>query len=124
MAKILFTKDHEWVMEKDGKYYIGISDYAQEKLGDIVYVELPEVDDELVAGDTFGVVESVKSASDLFLPISGTVVEINEELEDAPELINEDAMENWIIAITANDESELDELMEEAEYREFIKEEE
>ncbi|HHT20239.1 MAG TPA: glycine cleavage system protein GcvH [Tissierellia bacterium] len=123
MAKVLFTNEHEYVQVKDGVAYVGISDYAQEQLGDIVYVELPEIDDEVTIGDPMGVVESVKSASDIFAPVSGTIVEVNEALEDQPELINEDAMENWIAAVQMSDESELDELMDEDEYKAFLESE-
>ncbi len=123
MAKVLFTNEHEYVQVKDGVAYVGITDYAQEQLGDIVYVELPEIDDEVTIGDPMGVVESVKSASDIFAPVSGTIVEVNEALEDQPELINEDAMENWIAAVQMSDESELDELMDEDEYKAFLESE-
>ena len=123
MSKLYFTKEHEWVRVEDGKGYVGLTDYAQDQLGDIVYVELPDVGTELSAGDAFGVVESVKSASDVFAPISGEVLEINEELEDAPELINADAMENWIIQISVEDEEELENLMDEGEYNDFLGEE-
>lgn len=123
MAKLLFTTEHEYVLVKDGVGYVGISDYAQDALGDIVYVELPEVDAELSVGDPMGVVESVKSASDIFAPVSGTVVEVNEALEDQPELLNENAMENWIAAIQLSDESDLDDLMDEEEYKAFLESE-
>lgn len=123
MAKVLFTNEHEYVRVKDGVAYVGISDYAQEQLGDIVYVELPEIDDEVAVGDPMGVVESVKSASDIFSPVSGTIVEVNEALEDQPELVNEDAMENWIAAVQMSDESELDDLMDEEEYKAFLESE-
>lgn len=123
MAKLLFTNEHEYVLVKEGIAYVGISDYAQEQLGDIVYVELPEVDSEVAVGDPMGVVESVKSASDVFAPVSGTIVEVNEALEDQPELLNEDAMENWIAAVQLSDESELDDLMDEAEYKAFLESE-
>ncbi len=123
MSKIYFTKDHEWVKVEDGKGYIGLTDYAQDQLGDIVYIELPDVGSELEAGDTLGVVESVKSASDIFSPISGEVLAVNEELEDAPELINADAMENWIAQLSIKDEAELENLMDEGEYNDFIGEE-
>lgn len=124
MAKVLFTKEHEYVHVKGDVAYIGISDYAQEKMGDIVYVELPEVDAELEQGDPMGVVESVKSAADVFAPVSGTVVEVNEDLEDSPELLNEDAMENWICQIQLSNPSELDDLMDEEEYKAFCGNEE
>ena len=101
---------------------IGITDYAQHALGNVVYVDMPDVDDEVEAGAEFGAVESVKAASDLNSPVSGTVVEVNEALEDAPELINKDAYENWIIKVEMSDESELENLMDAAAYEEFCKE--
>ena len=104
-------------MRVEGNYgYIGITDYAQHALGNVVYVDLPEVDDEVTAGEEFGAVESVKAASDLFAPVSGTVVEVNEALEDEPELLNKDAFENWIIKVELSDPSELDNLMDAATY--------
>lgn len=124
MSKIYYTRNHEWIQERDGKYYIGITDFAQSHLGDIVFVELPEIDDEFGKDEAFGVVESVKSASDILSPVGMTIVEVNEELEDAPELLNEDAMENWIVAVELADESELEELMDEGEYQAFASEEE
>lgn len=123
MANLYFTKDHEWVKVKDNVAYVGITEYAAEKLGDIVFVELPEIDDEVAQGDACGVIESVKSASDVFSPVSGTVVEINEELEEAPENINEDALDAWIYAVEMTDTAELDGLMEEVEYKTHIGEE-
>lgn len=123
MSKIFFTNEHEYVQVKDGIAYVGISDYAQDQLGDIVYVELPELELDVAVGDPIGVVESVKSASDIFSPVSGKVVEINEALEDQPELLNEDPMENWIAAVQLSDESELDELMDEVEYKAFLESE-
>ncbi|NMB04363.1 MAG: glycine cleavage system protein GcvH [Tissierellia bacterium] len=123
MSKLFFTNEHEYVQVKDGIAYVGISDYAQDQLGDIVYVELPELELDVAVGDPIGVVESVKSASDIFSPVSGKVVEINEALEDQPELLNEDPMENWIAAVQLSDESELDELMDEVEYKAFLESE-
>lgn len=123
MSKLFFTNEHEYVQVKDGMAYVGISDYAQDQLGDIVYVELPELELDVAVGDPIGVVESVKSASDIFSPVSGKVVEINEALEDQPELLNEDPMENWIAAVQLSDESELDELMDEVEYKAFLESE-
>lgn len=121
---VKFTKEHEWAREEGGKVYIGISDYAQNALGDIVYVELPEIGKKVKAGDPISIVESVKTASDIYSPVSGTVVEVNEALEDSPELLNEDPYENYIAVIDPDDLSELDELMDEEEYREFCSEEE
>ena len=101
----------------EGEYgYIGITDYAQSQLGNVVYVDMPEVDDEVTAGEEFGAVESVKAASDLFSPVSGTVVEINEALEEQPELVNADAFENWIIKVKLSDPSELDNLLDAKAY--------
>ena len=120
MAKIIdglyYSESHEYV-RVEGEYgYIGITDYAQHALGNVVYVDMPEVDDEVEAGEQFGAVESVKAASDLFSPVSGTVVEVNEALEDTPELINQDAFGNWIIKVKLSDPSELDNLMDAQAY--------
>ena len=121
MAKVLeglyYSESHEYVRVEDGYGYIGITDYAQHALGNVVYVDMPEVDDEVEASEQFGAVESVKAASDLFSPVSGTVVEVNEALEDAPELINQDAFENWIIKVQLTDATELDNLMDAAAYK-------
>ena len=123
MAKVIeglyYSESHEYV-RVEGEYgYVGISDYAQHALGNIVYVDMPEVDDEVVAGEDFGAVESVKAASDLISPVSGTVVEVNEALEDEPELVNKDAFENWIIKVELSDKAELDNLMDAAAYEKF-----
>ena len=114
---LLYSESHEWVKVEGDIAIIGITDFAQHAMGDLSYVDMPEVDDELSQGEEFGAVESVKAASDLFSPVSGTVVEINEALEDAPELLNEDAFENWIIKVQISDESELDSLMDAAAYQ-------
>ena len=123
MAKVIdglyYSESHEYVRVEGDFGYIGITDYAQHALGNVVYVDMPEVDDEVTAGEEFGAVESVKAASDLFSPVSGTVVEINEALEDQPELINQDAFENWIIKVELSDKVELDELMDAKAYAEF-----
>ena len=123
MAKVIeglyYSESHEYV-RVDGEYgYIGITDYAQNALGAVVYVDMPEVDDEVTAGEEFGAVESVKAASDLYSPVSGTVVEVNEALDDQPELVNQDAYENWIIKVEMSDKSELDNLMDAAAYEAF-----
>ena len=103
----------------EGEYgYIGITDYAQNELGNVVYVDMPEVDDELTAGEEFGAVESTKAASDLNSPVSGTVVEVNSALEDTPELINQDAYANWIVKVKLSDTAELDSLMDAKAYEE------
>ena len=112
-----YSESHEYI-RVEGEYgYIGISDYAQHALGNVVYVDMPEVDDEVTAGKEFGAVESVKAASDLISPVSGTVVEVNEALEDQPELLNEDAFANWIIKVQLSDPSELDALMDVEAYK-------
>ena len=121
---LYYSEDHEWVRLEGEEAYIGITDYAQEELGDIVYVELPEVDDEFEEDDEFAAIESVKAASDVYIPVSGRVIEINEELLDSPELLNEDAFENWIIKLELEDRSELESLMSSEEYEEFVREEE
>lgn len=121
---VKFTKEHEWARVEGGKVYIGISDYAQNALGDIVYVELPAAGKKVKAGDAISVVESVKTASDIYSPVSGTVIEVNDALEDSPELLNEDPYENYIAVIDPENLSELDKLMDEKEYREFCSEEE
>ena len=123
MAKVIeglyYSESHEYV-RIEGEYgYIGISDYAQHQLGNVVYVDMPEVDDDIEAGEDFGAVESVKAASDLIAPVSGTVVEVNEALDDQPELLNQDPYENWIIKVQLSDKTELDNLMEAAAYEKF-----
>ena len=116
---IYYSESHEYI-RVEGEYgYIGITDYAQHALGNVVYVDLPEVDDEVEAGEEFGAVESVKAASDLISPVTGTVVEVNEALEDEPELVNADAYANWIIKVKLSDPVELDELMDADAYTEF-----
>ena len=113
---LYYSESHEWVKVEGDVAIIGITDFAQLAMGDLSYVDMPEVDDELEAGEEFGAVESVKAASDLFTPVTGTVVEINEALEDAPELLNEDAFANWIMKVKMNDPSELESLMDAAAY--------
>ena len=121
MEGLYYSESHEFV-RVEGEYgFIGITDYAQNALGNVVYVDMPEVDDEVEAGEEFGAVESVKAASDLISPVSGVVVEVNEALEDQPELVNQDAYENWIIKVELSDKSELDALMDAKAYEEFIK---
>ena len=125
MAKILeglyYAESHEFVKVEGDYGYIGITDYAQNQLGNVVYVDMPEVDDEVEAGEVFGAVESVKAASDLISPVSGKVVEVNEALEDEPELVNQDAFENWIIKVELSDKSELDNLLSAADYEPLCK---
>ena len=116
----LYQDSHEWVRVEGKEAVIGISDYAQAELNDVVYVELPEVDDELEKGEEFGSIESVKAASELYIPAGGTVIAINEELEDAPELVNEDPFgKGWLIRIQLNDPDELEDLMTPEEYQTF-----
>ena len=123
MAKVIeglyYSESHEYIRVEGGYGFIGITDYAQNALGNVVYVDMPEVDDEVEAGEEFGAVESVKAASDLVSPVSGTVVEVNEALEDQPELINQDAFGTWIIKVELKDKSELDNLMDAAAYEAF-----
>lgn len=120
MAKVIeglyYAESHEYVKVEGNIGYIGITDYAQEQLGNVVYVDTPEVDDEVSAGEEFGAVESVKAASDLLSPVSGKVIEVNEALEDAPELINEDAFANWIIKVELSDPSEVENLLDAEAY--------
>ena len=124
MSKIIdglyYMESHEYVKVEGDFGFIGITDFAQHELGNVVYVDMPEVDDEVTAGEEFGAVESVKAASDLMSPVSGTVVEVNEALEDEPGLINKDAFENWIIKVELSDKSELDNLMDAAAYKDMI----
>ena len=123
MAKVIeglyYSESHEYVRVEGDYGFIGISDYAQHALGNVVYVDMPEVDDEVVAGEEFGAVESVKAASDLIAPVSGTVVEVNDALEDQPELVNQEPYDNWIIKVTIADKSELDNLMDAQAYAAF-----
>ena len=123
MAKVLeglyYSESHEFARVEGDFGYIGITDYAQNALGNVVYVDVPEVDDEVTAEEEFGAVESVKAASDLISPVSGVVVEVNEALEDEPELLNKDAFANWIIKVELTDKEELDNLMDAAAYEEF-----
>lgn len=121
---IYYSEDHEWVKVEEGVGTIGITDFAQDELGDIVFVELPQVGDEFDKEDNFGVIESVKAVSDLYMPVSGEVVEVNEDLLDQPELVNEDPYEGgWIVKVALSDDSELEELMDADEYSGFLEEE-
>ena len=113
---LYYSESHEWVKVDGNVAIVGITDFAQHAMGDLSYVDMPEVDDQLEKGEEFGAVESVKAASDLYSPVSGTVVEINEELEDAPELLNQDAFANWIMKVEMKDPSELESLMDAAAY--------
>ncbi|WP_456103698.1 glycine cleavage system protein GcvH [Prevotella sp.] len=126
MAKVIeglyYSESHEFVKVVGAYGYIGITDYAQHALGNIVYVDMPDVDDDIEVDEDFGAIESVKAASDLKAPVSGKVIEINEVLEDEPELLNKDAYENWIIKVELTDTSELKNLMDEKAYKEFCAE--
>lgn len=118
---LYYTKEHEW-LKVEGEYaYVGITDHAQEQLGDIVYLDFPDIDDEFGQFEAFSSVESVKTAADVNMPVSGTVVEINEDLNEEPEKLNDDAYEAWIIKIKISDEDEIEELMNDEEYEEFCK---
>ena len=126
MSKILenlrYSDSHEWVSLDGEVATVGITDYAQHALGNIVYVDMPEVGDEVTAGEDFGAVESVKAASDLISPVSGEVIEINEALEDAPELLNQDAFANWIMKVRVNDPGEVGNLLDAAAYAKICEE--
>ena len=123
MSNLLYSKDHEWVLSLEGnRVRIGISDYAQNSLGDIVFVENPEEGDEVTANDTMGSIESVKAVSDLISPVSGSVVLVNEELEDSPQSINEKPYEAWLIEVELSNPDELNSLLKEDEYQAFISE--
>ncbi|HAQ41695.1 MAG TPA: glycine cleavage system protein GcvH [Clostridiales bacterium] len=116
LKELKYAKSHEWIKIEGNKAYIGITDYAQDHLGEVVYAELPEVDMAVEAGDQFVVLESVKAASDVFAPISGTVVEVNEELEDNPGLINESPYEAWLVSIEMTNPKEVEELLSAEDY--------
>lgn len=123
MAKVIeglyYSESHEFVRVDGETGYVGITDYAQQQLGNIVYVDMPEVDDEVTTGEEFGAVESVKAASDLNSPVTGVVLEVNEALEDHPELVNKDAYENWIMKVQLSDKTELDNLMDAKAYEQY-----
>lgn len=119
-----YSKDHEWVKLEGNTATIGITDYAQEQLGDIVFVELPSEGEEVKEGETYGAVESVKSVSDCFTPVSGKILEVNSLLSDSPQLVNEDCYgEGWMIKVEVQDAAALNELMTNEEYEAFVKEE-
>lgn len=123
MSKVVeglrYSEDHEWVKVEGNVAVIGISDFAQKELGDITYADLPEVDDEVAAGDEFGALESVKASSELLAPVSGKVVEVNPDLEDAPEKINENAYEAWIIKVEMSDPAQVEALMDAEAYKAY-----
>jgi len=119
-----YTKDHEWIRAKGNEATVGITDHAQNQLGDVVYVELPKVSDKFESSEPFGSVESVKAVSEIYMPVSGTVIEVNEALNDSPELVNEDPYgEGWMIRIKVDKPPELDALLTAIEYEDYIKEE-
>lgn len=122
-ADYKYTKEHEWISVDGPKGTVGITDYAQSSLGDIVFVDLPQVGAELKAGEIFGSVESVKAVSDLYSPVTGTVTEVNESLKDAPEKINQDANSTWMLKVELGDSSELGSLLSAADYEKFVSEE-
>ena len=122
VERLYYSESHEFVKVAGNVGYIGITDYAQHALGNIVYVDMPEVDDEIEVDEDFGAIESVKAASDLKAPVSGKVLEINEALEDEPGLLNKDAFDNWIIKVELSDTSELKDLMDSKAYEEFCSE--
>jgi glycine cleavage system H protein len=120
-----YTREHEWARKKGGNYVVGITDFAQEQLGDVVYVELPDVGDPVKKGESFGVVESTKAVSELFAPLTGKIVEVNDPLSDAPETVNDDPYEEgWMIVIEPADPKELEALMDAKAYRAFVEEHE
>lgn len=120
---LLYSKEHEWIKKEGNKVRIGITDFAQEELGDIVFVELPEVGDEIDIDESFGSVESVKTVSELYAPVSGKVIEVNEELDDSPELVNESPYEDaWMIVVELENEADLDNLLTAEQYQEEIDE--
>jgi glycine cleavage system H protein len=122
IANLLYSKEHEWVLQLDeNRVRIGISDFAQKQLGDIVFVENPEVDDEVTANESMGTIESVKTASEIYSPVSGTVVRVNEELDDAPEMINEQPYEaGWLVEVEISNTQELEALLNEDQYETFV----
>ena len=121
-AELKYTKSHEWVKEEDGLYVVGLTDFAQDALGDIVFINMPEEGDDVASGESFADVESVKAVSDVFSPVSGTVAEVNEELIDEPALINQEPYEQWLIKV--KDVSDTEELMDAAAYEDFCANEE
>ncbi len=122
-SNLKYTRDHEWVRTEGQKVYIGITDYAQHSLGDIVFVEMPEKGKTIKAGEALGVVESVKAVSDVYCPLSGTVIEVNKELIDAPEKINEVPYDSWIAVLEIADQGEIEQLLSPEQYQEFCSQE-
>lgn len=121
LENLKYTEEHEWIRVEGDEAFVGITDYAQSQLGDIIFVECETVGDDLNAGDTFGTIEAVKTVSDLYLPVAGEVLEFNEKLEDAPELVNKDPYgEGWIVKIKVSDKAELDNLLSADGYKAII----
>lgn len=120
---LYYTKEHEWLKVEGDTAYLGITDFAQHALGDIVYIELPETDTQFNAGDSFGTIESVKAASDSYIPVDGRIIEVNEAVVDDPAIVNADAFENWMIKLEITDPSQLNGLMNDKEYTEFCSKE-
>ncbi len=124
LDNLYYSTEHEWVRVQENKAYIGITDFAQEHLGDIVFVDLPEVDETITAGAEVGAIESVKAVSAMYSPVGGTIIEVNEELENAPELLNEDPYENFVLIVEMNHPEDVDQLMNAAQYAEYCEKEE
>lgn len=120
---LYYSKEHEWIKIDGDKAYVGITDFAQNALGDIVFIELPEVDAEFSSGDEFGVVESVKAASDIYIPISGKILEVNKTLEDNPAAVNDDAYKSWIAIVKMSDKSQIADLLNSKDYENFCNKE-
>ncbi|HEY8891525.1 MAG TPA: glycine cleavage system protein GcvH [Clostridium sp.] len=123
LKELFYSNDHEWIKLEGNMAYVGITDFAQHALGDIVFVELPEVDTEFTSGEVFGVIESVKAASDMYIPFSGKVIEINESVVDNPVLVSEDCYENWMLLLEITNKEELNSLMNEEQYKEYCSKE-
>lgn len=123
LKELLYTKDHDWVKVEGDKAYIGLTDFAQHSLGSIVFVELPEIDSEFEKEEVFGVIESVKAASDSVMPISGKVLEINEEVVDDPSILNDNPYDNWLLCVEVTNKEELDELINAENYQELCNKE-
>ncbi|RUM35823.1 MAG: glycine cleavage system protein GcvH [Desulfobulbus sp.] len=119
--ELMYSDDHEWAQKEDAVITIGITDYAQDQLGDIVFVEMPEIGDSFAKGDEFGTLESVKAVSEVFIPVGGEVVAVNEDLEDSPELVNEDPYTNWIIKIKPVTDNEFQALLSREKYLQLLK---
>jgi len=117
---VFYTEDHEWAKADGDTVVVGISDYAQDQLGDIVFIELPEVGDSFEAGDEFGTLESVKAVSELYIPVGGEIIEVNEELNDSPELVNENPYGAWIIKIKSTDSNEIKKLLDHSAYLKIL----